>query len=55
VPYTEAEQILAAVKRNGGVAWYLAAKDEGHGFEKKANRDAMTEAVAMFIREVFDE
>ena len=55
VPYTEAEQILAAVKRNGGVAWYLAAKDEGHGFEKKANRDAMTEAVAMFIREVFGE
>lgn len=55
VPYTESEQILAAVKKNGGVAWYMAAKDEGHGFQKKANRDAMAEAVAMFIQMVFGE
>ncbi len=55
VPYTEAEQILAAVKKNGGVAWYMAAKDEGHGFQKKTNRDAMAEAVAMFVRKVIGE
>ncbi|MEX0646099.1 MAG: prolyl oligopeptidase family serine peptidase, partial [Parvularculaceae bacterium] len=55
VPYTEAEQILAAVKKNGVTVWYMAAKDEGHGFDRKSNRDAMAEAVALFIREVFGE
>ena len=31
--------------------WYMLAKDEGHGFRKKENRDQMTEAVALFFRE----
>ncbi len=53
VPYTEAEQILAKVRANGGEVWYMAAKDEGHGFRKKSNRDAMTEAVALFIEDLF--
>ena len=39
VPYTEAEQIVEIVRQNGGEVWYLLAKDEGHGFRKKANRD----------------
>ena len=55
VPASEAEQILKAVRGNDGVAWYMAAKDEGHGFRKKTNRDAMTEAVALFIEEVFGD
>lgn len=53
VPASEADQILAAVRANGGEAWYMAAKDEGHGFRKKSNRDAMTEAVALFIEKLF--
>lgn len=39
VPYTEAEQIVNVVRKNGGEVWYLLAKDEGHGFRKKTNRD----------------
>jgi dipeptidyl aminopeptidase/acylaminoacyl peptidase len=39
VPYTEAEQIVKAVRQNGTEVWYLLAKDEGHGFRKKSNRD----------------
>ena len=29
----------------------MLAKDEGHGFRKKENRDRMTEAVALFLKE----
>lgn len=48
VPASEAEQILAAVRANDREAWYLLARDEGHGFRKKANRDAMQRAVLAF-------
>ncbi|RYZ67506.1 MAG: S9 family peptidase, partial [Proteobacteria bacterium] len=52
VPATESEQMLAAVRANGGRVWYLAAKDEGHGFRKKGNRDAYLEATAQFLKEL---
>ena len=52
VPASEAEQILAAVRENGGEAWYLLAKDEGHGFRKKANRDFQREAETLFLQKV---
>lgn len=52
VPYTEAEQILEAVKANGVTAWFMMAMDEGHGFRKKSNREAQREAETMFLREV---
>jgi dipeptidyl aminopeptidase/acylaminoacyl peptidase len=39
VPPSEAEQIVRAVRANGGTAWHLLGKDEGHGFAKKANQD----------------
>ncbi len=48
VPASEAEQILAAVRGNGAQAWYLLARDEGHGFRKKANRDTQQRAVTAF-------
>jgi len=49
VPASEAEQILAAVRANGTEAWYLLARDEGHGFRKQSNREAMQRAVAGFF------
>ncbi|WP_114104858.1 prolyl oligopeptidase family serine peptidase [Hyphomonas sp. CACIAM 19H1] len=55
VPYTEAEQILEAVKANGVKAWFLMAMDEGHGFRKKSNREAQREAETMFLQEVLAE
>ncbi|ESQ76956.1 prolyl oligopeptidase family serine peptidase [Asticcacaulis sp. YBE204] len=39
VPQSEADQMVAAVRAKGGMAWHLVGKDEGHGFAKKANQD----------------
>ncbi|HAK94522.1 MAG TPA: hypothetical protein DCM87_05860, partial [Planctomycetes bacterium] len=49
VPRSEAEQIVATVRRNGGTVWYLLARDEGHGFAKKTNRDFFTSAASVFL------
>ena len=48
VPATEAEQILEKIRKNGGIGWYLLARDEGHGFRKKSNRDYYTNSVVLF-------
>ncbi len=49
VPASEAEQMLAAIRENGGEAWYLLAMDEGHGFRKKSNRDYMMQSMMLFL------
>jgi dipeptidyl aminopeptidase/acylaminoacyl peptidase len=49
VPYTESEQIVKTARSNGGQVWYILAKDEGHGFAKKANADYVWQAMAMFL------
>ena len=48
VPYTEAEQIVQAVRGNGQPVWYLLYNDEGHGFRKKANSDYFSAATMLF-------
>jgi len=50
VPMSEAEQMVAKVRQNGGPVWYLNAKDEGHGFRKKTNVDFQFFATVMFVR-----
>ncbi|MEP7242983.1 MAG: alpha/beta fold hydrolase [Gammaproteobacteria bacterium] len=52
VPASESEQMVARVRANGGEAWYLAAKDEGHGFKKKSNRDFYLETVSLFLEKL---
>jgi dipeptidyl aminopeptidase/acylaminoacyl peptidase len=37
------------IRSKGGEVWYLAAKDEGHGFRKKANQDVYLQTAAMFL------
>lgn len=39
VPKSEADQLVAAVRANGGTAWHLVGTNEGHGFAKKENAD----------------
>ena len=39
VPQSEADQIVRAVRDNGGDAWHLVGTNEGHGFAKKENAD----------------
>ena len=51
VPVTEAEQMVKAIRENGGQAWYLMAKDEGHGFAKKKNADFQFYSTILFFRE----
>jgi dipeptidyl aminopeptidase/acylaminoacyl peptidase len=50
VPYTESEQMVATVKRNGGPVWYILASDEGHGFAKKKNQDFLFYAKVAFMK-----
>ena len=50
VPLSEAEQIVATVRKNDTPVWYLMAKDEGHGFSKKKNVDFQFYTTAMFVK-----
>ncbi|MCC7376236.1 MAG: S9 family peptidase [Verrucomicrobiales bacterium] len=49
VPLTEAEQMVRAMRDQGGTVWYLMAPDEGHGFQKKKNIDAMFLGIVQFL------
>ena len=52
VPLSEAEQLLAAVRRNGGEAWLMLARNEGHGFARRENQEAQREAETLFFQHV---
>ncbi len=49
VPASESEQMVNRLRARGGEVWYLLAKDEGHGFKKKPNRDAYLQTFAQFL------
>ncbi|MDC0175715.1 prolyl oligopeptidase family serine peptidase, partial [Planctomycetaceae bacterium] len=51
VPFSEAEAIVPKVRANGQTVWTVYASNEGHGFRKKANRDYVSAAVVMFLRQ----
>jgi len=50
VPYTEAEQIVSALKKRATPVWFMMAGDEGHGFVKKPNADYLFYAMVEFAR-----
>jgi dipeptidyl aminopeptidase/acylaminoacyl peptidase len=45
----ESDEMVAAIKANGVPVEYLLFPDEGHGFEKRDNRIAASEAYARFL------
>jgi dipeptidyl aminopeptidase/acylaminoacyl peptidase len=49
VPASESQQMVAKIRARGGEVWYLAAKDEGHGFKKKPNRDFYQKTIVTFL------
>jgi len=49
VPASESQQMVAKIRARGGEVWYLAAKDEGHGFRKKQNRDFYQKTIVTFL------
>ncbi|HXN79288.1 MAG TPA: S9 family peptidase, partial [Steroidobacteraceae bacterium] len=52
VPLSESEQLVWRVRSVGGEVWYLVAKDEGHGFRKKTNRDEYLLTAASFLQKL---
>jgi dipeptidyl aminopeptidase/acylaminoacyl peptidase len=50
VPYSEATQFVEKIKAINPNVWFLAAKDEGHGFAKKNNADFQFYATVAFIQ-----
>lgn len=50
VPVTEAEQIVAAIRKGDRPVWYVLGKDEGHGFAKKVNQDYLMAAEVLFLK-----
>lgn len=50
VPSSEADQIVAALKKTGTPVWYLLAKNEGHDFTQKT-LDLQLYQTVMFVKE----
>jgi dipeptidyl aminopeptidase/acylaminoacyl peptidase len=50
VPVTEAEQIVKALRERGLPVWYMNALNEGHGYQKKVNRDVYQQASVLFLK-----
>ena len=51
VPMAESEQMVKAIRDRSGIAWYLMAKDEGHGFAKKKNADFQFLGTILFLKQ----
>jgi len=49
VPAGEAQQIVQAVRKAGKDVWFMLARDEGHGFQKKSNRDTFALLSILFL------
>lgn len=50
VPLSEAEQIVAAIKKNEVPVWYVVGKNEGHGFAKRVNQDYLQAVEVLFLK-----
>jgi dipeptidyl aminopeptidase/acylaminoacyl peptidase len=51
VPASESQQMVKAIRDQGGTAWFLMAKDEGHGFQKKRNVDFQFCSTVLFLKQ----
>ena len=49
VPVTESQQIVESVRKAGYEVWYMNALNEGHGFRKKVNQIAASNAYVKFL------
>jgi dipeptidyl aminopeptidase/acylaminoacyl peptidase len=50
VPLSESDNIVKEVSSKGVPTWYVVAKNEGHGFQKKENVDYLREVLLEFMR-----
>jgi len=51
VPASESQQMVTAIRNHGGTVWFVMAKDEGHGFQKKRNADHLFYSSVLFVTE----
>jgi len=51
VPFSEAQQIAEKVRQAGRPVWTVYADNEGHGFNKKDNRDYFRAVEVLFLQE----
>jgi dipeptidyl aminopeptidase/acylaminoacyl peptidase len=50
VPASESEQIVQALRNRGRPVWYIEALNEGHGYDRKENRDIYEQAAILFLQ-----
>jgi len=50
VPMSESEQLVKALRAQGQTVWYMNALNEGHGYDKKENRDLYQQAMVLFLQ-----
>lgn len=50
VPASESEHIVKALRERDQTVWYIEALNEGHGYERKENRDIYEQAAILFLR-----
>jgi len=50
VPTSESDQMVKALREQGQVVWYMNALNEGHGYDKKENRDLYQQAAFLFLQ-----
>ncbi len=50
VPMSESDQLVKALRLRGQTVWYMKALNEGHGYERKENRDLYQQATILFLQ-----
>ena len=51
VPMSESEQMVTALREQGQIVWYMNALNEGHGYDRKENRDLYRQATFLFLQQ----
>ena len=52
VPFPEAEQMVAALRKQHTPVWYMVAKSEGHFFNNTETKDVAFFLQVLFIRTI---
>jgi dipeptidyl aminopeptidase/acylaminoacyl peptidase len=50
VPKSESDKMVAALRKQDQTVWYMSALNEGHGYERKENRDLAEQATFLFLQ-----
>jgi dipeptidyl aminopeptidase/acylaminoacyl peptidase len=55
VPAGQSEQIVQALRSRGRPVWYIEALNEGHGYDRKENRNVYEQAAILFLQKYLVE